>query len=59
MLAGAIGKAFASGVPVVNEAAGTEPGSVGSSAAAAGLASLIALPVVSEGEVSEVVALYF
>jgi hypothetical protein len=59
VLAGAIGKAFASGVPVVNEAAGTEPGSVGSAATAAGLASLIALPVVSEGEVSEVVALYF
>ncbi|MEO8151602.1 MAG: GAF domain-containing protein [Rhizobacter sp.] len=59
VLAGAIGKAFASGVPVINEAAGTEPGSVGDSASAAGLQSLVALPVVSDGVVSEVVALYF
>jgi hypothetical protein len=59
VLAGAIGKAFASGVPVVNEAAGTEPGSVGTSARAAGLQSMLALPVVSDGAVSEVVVLYF
>ncbi len=59
VLAGAIGKAFASGVPVVNEAAGTEPGSVGSAALAAGLQSMLALPVVCEGAVSEVLALYF
>jgi hypothetical protein len=59
VLAGAIGKAFASGVPVINEAAGTEPGGIGSAAKTAGLQSLIALPVVSEGAVSEVVALYF
>ncbi|HEX3141672.1 MAG TPA: GAF domain-containing protein [Rhizobacter sp.] len=59
VLAGAIGKAFASGVPVINEDAGTEPGSVGAGAKAAGLASLAALPVVCDGEVSEVVALYF
>ncbi|MGY4826966.1 GAF domain-containing protein [Sphaerotilaceae bacterium SBD11-9] len=59
VLAGAIGKAFASGVPVINEQAATEPGSVGSAAKAAGLASLAALPVVSDGAVSEVVALYF
>ena len=59
VLAGAIGKAFASGVPVVNEAAGTEPGSVGDAARAAGLQSMLALPVVSDGVVSEVLALYF
>ncbi len=59
VLAGAIGKAFASGVPVVNEAAGTEPGSVGDAARAAGLQSMLALPVVNEGAVSEVLALYF
>jgi hypothetical protein len=59
VLAGAIGKAFASGMPVINEAAGTEPGSVGSAALAAGLISMVALPVVCDGVVSEVVALYF
>jgi putative methionine-R-sulfoxide reductase with GAF domain len=59
VLAGAIGKAFASGVPVINENASSEPGSVGDSAKAAGLKSLIALPVVTDGAVSEVVALYF
>jgi hypothetical protein len=59
VLAGAIGKAFASGVPVINEAASSEPGSVGASAKAAGLQSLIALPVVADGAVSEVVAMYF
>ncbi|HET7795564.1 MAG TPA: GAF domain-containing protein [Rhizobacter sp.] len=59
VLAGAIGKAFASGVPVINEHAATEPGGVGSAAKAAGLVSLAALPVVSDGAVSEVVALYF
>lgn len=59
VLAGAIGKAFASGVPVINEVASSEPGSVGTSAQAAGLQSLIALPVVADGAVSEVVALYF
>ncbi len=59
VLAGAIGKAFASGVPVVNEVASSEPGGVGASAQAASLQSLIALPVVADGAVSEVVALYF
>lgn len=59
VLAGAIGKAFASGVPVVNETAGTEPGTIGTSALAAGLLSMVALPVVSDGAVSEVVVLYF
>jgi hypothetical protein len=59
VLAGAIGKAFASGVPVINEAASTEPGCVGASAQAAGLKSLVALPVITDGAVSEVVALYF
>ena len=59
VLAGAIGKTFASGVPVINENASSEPGTVGDSAKAAGLSSLIALPVVTDGAVSEVVALYF
>ncbi|MBX3623156.1 MAG: GAF domain-containing protein [Rhizobacter sp.] len=59
VLAGSIGKAFASGVPVINEAVATEPGSVGDAARIAGLRSLVALPVVNDGAVSEVVALYF
>ena len=59
VLAGAIGKAFASGVPVINEHADTEPGGVGSAARSAGLGSLAALPVVHDGVVTEVVALYF
>lgn len=59
VLAGSIGKAFASGVPVINEAAATEPGGLGDAARFAGLHSLLALPVVNEGAVSEVVALYF
>lgn len=59
VLAGAIGKAFASGVPVINPQAATEPGSVGDAARHASLQSLVALPVVTDGVVSEVVALYF
>lgn len=59
VLGGAIGKAFASGVPVINEAARTEPNGVGTAALAAQLGSLLAWPVVSDGEVSEVLALYF
>ena len=59
VLAGAIGKAFASGTPVINEIAGTEPGSIGAAAEAVGLHSLVALPVVNDGAVSEVVTLYF
>ena len=56
--AGAIGRAFASGVAAVNESAASEPG-VGASAAEAGLVSLVAVPVVVDGVVSEVVVLYF
>jgi hypothetical protein len=59
VLAGAIGKAFASGVPVVNDHADTEPGGVGEAARDAGLQSLAALPVMGDGAVSEVIALYF
>ncbi len=51
VLSGAIGKAFASGTPVIHERAGAEP--------AAGLQAVLALPVVNDGAVSEVLALYF
>jgi hypothetical protein len=59
VLAGAIGKAFASGVPVINEHATTEPGGVGDAARDAGLNALVALPVMNSEGVGEVVALYF
>ena len=58
VLAGAIGKAFASGVPVVNDQAHTEPGVIGDAARDAGLHAIVALPVMN-GDVGEVVALYF
>ena len=57
--AGAIGEAYARGVPVLSAQAAREPGEVGASAAAAGLLSLVALPVVSDGVVTETVVLYF
>ena len=46
-------------MPVLTADVGAEPGSIGSSASAVGLGSLLALPVVSEGKVAEVLALYF
>jgi hypothetical protein len=59
VLAGAIGKAFASGVPVINEHAETEPGCVGDAAREYGLHALVALPVMTHDGVGEVIALYF
>lgn len=50
--------AFASAMPVVALRAADEPGAVGKAAAAAGLGGLLALPIVSDGAVVEVVALY-
>lgn len=59
VLAGSIGKAFASGVPVVNEQVASEPDPIGPAASAAGLRCVVALPVVCDSDVSEVLALYF
>lgn len=59
VLGGAIGKAFASGVPVINEHAENEPGGVGDAAREYGLQALVALPVMTQDGVGEVVALYF
>lgn len=59
VLAGSIGKAFASGVPVINERAETEPGVVGDAARDAGLSALVAVPVMTNDGVGEVIALYF
>ena len=42
----------------INPAA-TEPGRVGEAALSAGLEAILALPVMADGAVTEVVALYF
>jgi hypothetical protein len=56
---GTIGKVFLTGVPAVSDNAGTEPASVGPAAAAAGLNSLIAIPVLRDGRLVAAVAWYF
>ena len=56
---GAIGRAFASGVPCVSENASAEPHRVSIPAAAANPTSLVAIPLVSGDQVTKVVALYF
>lgn len=57
--AGAVGLAFAEHRPVINTSLAAEPASIAQSATAARLTSVVALPVISEGKVNEVVALYF
>ena len=56
---GCVARAFASGVPALADIAAAEPGSVGASAGVCGANSLVAVPIVSEGVVAEVLALYF
>ena len=56
---GALGQAYASGVPWVSQQAQGEPGGVGSAARAAGLNTVVALPVLQGGSVVAVVAWYF
>lgn len=55
---GVIASACMSGVPQITEHAFDEP-VVGASAKAAGLQSMLAMPVMSEGMVAEVLVLYF
>jgi hypothetical protein len=55
---GTVGRALLTGCPAVSEAAADEPGAVGRAAAAAGWASLVALPVIRQGRVAAVVAWY-
>lgn len=57
--AGTIGRAFLTGVPAVSEKASGEPGGVGNTATAAGLGGLVAIPVLVDEVVAEVVVLYF
>jgi hypothetical protein len=56
---GCVAAAFLTGLPALTPKAAAEPGAVGLSAAACGAAGLVALPIASEGEVVEVLALYF
>lgn len=56
---GAIGTAFLTGVPALSDNAGAEPGETGAQAVAAGLNALVAVPIVREGRLTNVVAWYF
>ena len=56
---GTIGKAFLTGVPAFSDNAASEPGSIGASAAATGLTSLVAVPVLRGGRLTAAVAWYF
>lgn len=56
---GSIGRAFSSGVPAMVKSVVGEPEAIASVALAAGVSSLAAIPVTADGEVVEVVALYF
>ena len=51
---GVLGRAFASGVPLVSLQAAAEPAGVGSAAPAVGLDTVVALPVLHEGQVGHV-----
>lgn len=55
---GTIGTVFITGVPAVTHTAASEPGDIGRTAEAAGLDSMVALPVIQEGRLVAVVAMY-
>lgn len=56
---GTIGRTFLTGVPAVSDNAASEPAGFGAAAAEAGLASLVAVPVIAAGRLTAVVAWYF
>lgn len=56
--AGAIGRAWLTGVPAISDAPGSEPGAIAAAAAGIGANCLIALPVSQGHTVREVLALY-
>ena len=56
---GAAGRAFLTGAPAFSDKAASEPGSIGASAAAAGLSSAVAVPIVRDGKLAATVAWYF
>jgi hypothetical protein len=57
--AGCVARAFMDGVPALTNQAAAEPGAVGASAGACGADALVAVPIISEGVVAEVLVLYF
>ena len=56
---GTVGRPCWTGIPAFSDEAATEPAGLGASAAAAGLSSLVALPVLQAGRLVAVVAWYF
>lgn len=52
-------RSFASGVPMLSDRAGAEPDPLGASARAGGIGSMVTIPLTADGQVSEVVVLYF
>lgn len=56
---GAITRAFLGGAPVVSEHPSEEPGVVGELAAAQGFRGFVAVPILADDTVAEVVVLYF
>ena len=61
---GALGQAFLTGVPTFSDKAASEPGTsahrhIGTSAAAAGLSSVVAVRIVRDGKLAAAVAWYF
>jgi len=57
--AGCVARAFIDGIPALSNQAAAEPGVVGVSAGACGAEALVAVPIISEGVVAEVLVLYF
>ena len=56
---GTIGQVFQTGVPQLSDDAAGEPAGVGAAAVAAGLTSMVALPILREGRLLAVVAWFF
>jgi hypothetical protein len=56
---GTIGQLLLTGIPGISAEAASEPGGVGAAAGAAGLSSLVAMPVVRQGRLVAAVAWYF
>jgi hypothetical protein len=57
--AGCVARAFMLGVPALTNQAAAEPGAIGASAGACGAEALVAVPIVSDAVVGEVLVLYF
>ena len=55
---GSIARAWTTGAPAINQQPGSEPGPPAAAAAAIGATGLLAIPIVREDSVSEVLVLY-